>query len=328
MSSNVNLGGLPLNRLNPFYPGQFGVPGTDSETGLRQHSTGTVFYVDPNYPGASDARDGTDPTSPLLTVAAALTKCQDYRGDVVAVMGNGAWQYADTTTDYATGIAEEVEMTVHGVRLVGVFPSSPVGVVWSPASNAGTCITVSAMDCLIEGFAFTEGAFTGTDAIYAEWDGATLWADNLVVRHCVFDDSVDTAIQLEYTWYAQIHDCFFQENDVRGIWVDTAGSGAAYLDIYRNRFQNCAIAMTLHDTDDSMIHDNFVYNQSAVGAGVATNEGLDTTGGTNNLVANNFFSCLLPVPANGDWDDLNSGVATDAWVGNQCQNGQAITTPT
>ncbi|GAG38311.1 unnamed protein product, partial [marine sediment metagenome] len=78
----------PLTRLNPWYPGQIGVEGAWTDTGLRMHSTGTVFYVDPNFPGASDARDGTDPTSPLLTVATAITKCEAYRGDVIAVMGN------------------------------------------------------------------------------------------------------------------------------------------------------------------------------------------------------------------------------------------------
>ena len=43
-SANVRWG-TPLTRLNPWYPGQFGVPGTDSETGLRLDSNGTVFYV-------------------------------------------------------------------------------------------------------------------------------------------------------------------------------------------------------------------------------------------------------------------------------------------
>ncbi|HUX76682.1 MAG TPA: hypothetical protein VMY40_08600, partial [Anaerolineae bacterium] len=112
---------MPLTRLNPFYPGQMGVAGTDTETGLRMNCTGTVFYVDPNYPGVSDARDGTNPTDPLLTVAAALTHCQPYRGDVIAVMANALWVHADHTLGYATPIREEVIVTVPGVSIVGVF---------------------------------------------------------------------------------------------------------------------------------------------------------------------------------------------------------------
>ena len=77
-ATNVNWP-TPLTRLNPWYPGQMGVPGTDNETGLRLNSTGAIFYVDPNYPGVSDLRDGTNPTNPLQTVEAALTKCEAYR---------------------------------------------------------------------------------------------------------------------------------------------------------------------------------------------------------------------------------------------------------
>ena len=106
---------IPLARLNPWYPGQMGVPGTDTETGMRYHCTGTVFYVDPNYPGASDARDGTNPTDPMLTVQAALNKCQGYRGDVVVVMCNNNWVYddiGDATIGYNTIISEQVTMDI------------------------------------------------------------------------------------------------------------------------------------------------------------------------------------------------------------------------
>lgn len=76
----VNADPRPLTRLNPWYPGQMGVPGAWTDTGVRTHPTGTVFYVDPNYPGASDQRDGTDPTDPLATIAAAVSKCEAYPG--------------------------------------------------------------------------------------------------------------------------------------------------------------------------------------------------------------------------------------------------------
>ena len=67
---------IPLTRLTPFYPGQMGVPGTDSDRGLRTNSEGCIFYVDPNHVDPNDNRDGTNPDSPLNTVAAALLKCQ------------------------------------------------------------------------------------------------------------------------------------------------------------------------------------------------------------------------------------------------------------
>jgi hypothetical protein len=84
----------------------------------------------------------------------------------------------------------------------------------------------------------------------------------------------------------------------------------------------------LGGADNNHIHRNSIYNGNAQGGAAATNEGINLTGGGDNQVFDNYFSCLLPVPANGDWDDLNTGAATDAWIGNHCMNGLATTTPT
>jgi len=320
---------VPLQRLTPWYPGVFGVPGTDSERGLRMHSSGVVYWVDPNYPGVLDQRDGTDPDSPLATVAAALLKCQPYRGDTIAVMANNAWQYGTPTDGYALPVAENVIVNVPGVRIVGVSQSSSTGVIWTPATDGGTCITVNALDVTIEGFLFTEGAHTGCNAIAAIWNGLTAWGDNLTVRNCVFDDTIDVAISIDFVWYAHIHDNEFWECDDRGVYVVTPGSGAAFLAIHNNIFHDIATrALDLNNTDNSHVWANSIYNGNAQGGLAATDAGIVTTGGGQNQVYDNYFSCVLPAAAPGDWDDLNSGAATDAWAGNHCMNGLAITTPT
>jgi len=321
---------IPLQRLPPWYPGQMGVPGTDSETGLRTDTHGTVFYVDPNAVGVSDQRDGTNPQDPLQTVAAAITKCQPYHGDVIAVMANNSWQYGNPADGRVTAISEEVTLDVPGVRLVGIS-SAGQGVYWYPASNGGTCITVTALDCTIEGFMFSQGpTYAGCNAISAIWDGLTLFGENLTVRHCVFDDTVDTAIQLEYSWYCDIHDCLFLECDAYGVYTAAAGSGTNYTSIHDNYFENCATAAIalLGGATDNQIYNNRIFNGNAQGAGVATDQGINTTGGGNNTIANNWLSCLLPVPANGDLDDLCTAAATDAWISNWCMNGQQVTNPT
>ena len=323
----------PLTRFPTLWPGQMGVPGTDNNRGERMHCTGEIFYVDPNFPGASDARDGTSPTDPMATVAGALTKVQSQRGDVIVVMMNDYWQYAaggaGVSTDYVTPITEEVTIpyTAAGVRIIGVSNSS-IGVMWQPASNAGTCITVHAIDVIIEGFVFTEGDYAGCNAISCEWDGATLFGENLTVRNCTFDGTVDTAIALEYSWFCDIHNNVFWQNDTAAIYVDPLGSGVAYTLIHDNVFHDCEIAMALQGSDDGQIWNNSIYIASAVAAAASVNDGIQTTGGSGNQVFNNWFSCVLPAVSNGDWDDINTGVATDAWIGNHCLNGLAVTLPT
>ena len=318
----------PLIRFPTLFPGQLGVSGTDNENGLRSHSTGCIFYVDPNYPGVSDARDGTNPDDPLETVAAALTKCQPYRGDVIAVMANNAWQFGKSADGFTIPISEEVIVTVPGIRIVGVAQAGSLGVIWNPVSNGGTCISVHACDVTIEGFCFDEGVFAGCNGILADWDGATMFGDNLTVRHCTFTDTIDTAIALEFAWYCNIHNNQFEQCDAYGIYVDPAGSGIAHCNIDDNIFHNCTVAMALNGADDCRIWKNQIYNANAQSAAVATNEGIDTTNGNRNMIYDNSFSCLLPVPANGDWDDLNTAGATDAWIGNHCMDGLTVTNPT
>lgn len=324
--TNVRLP-LPLTRLNPWYPGQFGVLGTANETGLRQHSTGTVFYVDPNYPGVVDRRDGTDPLAPLATIQAAVDKCEPHRGDVILVMDNNAWQYTNQNEANQIGIVENVVVDVSGISIIGVGPSNSLGVVWSAVAAGDVAITVTGCDVLIEGFAFTDQVIA-CNAIFAEWDGTTAWGDNLTIRNCYFGPNVSKSIQLEYSWYGEIDHCRFDGCDY-GVYVDPAGSGIQGYHIHDNWFtQVITAALALDDSVEADIHDNHLYNATPVGAGASANLFINTSAGRGNLVHSNAMSCLLPVPANGDYDDCNSAAPTDAWINNLCLDGPSITNPT
>ena len=285
------------------------------------------FFVNPNHVQATDlGNTGENPGVPLATVAAAVALCRAYSGDTIYIASNDGWQYGSATQ---LPIRESlvIPATKPGIKLVGVGTGG-LGVYWNPAANLGTCITVRALDVVIENICFTAGTFAGADGIYAEWDGINLFADNLVVNNCQFDNTIDTAIQLEYVWFAKITNCLFAACDAFGIYVDPAGSGAADNIITGNYFQDCDVAMALNGCDRNFIDGNRIYNTSAQGGAAATNEGIDTTNGIGNTVSNNYFSCLLPVPGNGDWDDLNTAAATDAWVANYCLNGMAVSNPT
>lgn len=297
---------------------------------------GTPYFVDPNHPNAADAHTGLNPAAPLRTVGMAATKILPQRGDVIIVGANDAWYYAPggsgVSADYGAVISEEVVIpyTASGVRIVGLSHGT-LGVMWTPASNAGTCITVHAIDAIIEGFVFTEGiSYVGLDAISCEWDQVTMFGENLIVRNCTFDDTVDIAIQLEFSWYCNIYNNVFWECDEYGVYVDAVGSGISYAQIYDNKFHDCgtaAIAL-LGGSDENHIYRNAIFNANAQGGGLATNEGINTTGGVRNMVYDNYLSCLLPVPANGDLNDFCTAAATDAWIGNHCMNGLQVTNPT
>jgi hypothetical protein len=291
-----------------------------------------VIYVNPNHPDANNSNDGTNPDHPLRTVANAMTKVQAYRGDVVAVMANNGWAapigYGNPADGYLLPISENAIIDVPGVRLVGISQSSSTGVVWQPATDGGTCITVTAIDVSIEGFLFTEGAQTGANGISAIWNGITAWGDNVTIRNCMFYDDIDTAISLDYVWYANIHDNVFWQCDAYGIYSVQPGSGLANLIISNNVFHDVhTCAMSLVECDDSFIYNNSIYNANAEAGAACTDEGITTATGESNQVYDNYFSCLLPVGV-GDYNDLNTASATDAWIGNHCLNGLAVTNPT
>jgi len=321
--ANVQMAGLPLTRLNPWYPGQMGVPGTDNETGLRHSPTGTVFYVDPNYPGASDQRDGTNPTDPLLTIAAAITKCQPFRGDVIVVAHNSNWQYAAgglgiAGAQYATGISEEVTLDVDNVRLIGMSYSG-IGVPWNPASNGGTCLTVTAQDCIVEGFIFTEGqVYAGCNGINAIWNSPASLADNLTVRNCMFDDTVTTAILLNFTYDCDIHNNVFRDS---GIGISAINS-ADFAKIHHNLFRDCATnAISAAASAESSIYLNNFYNAAAA-AGAAPADCFIIAGARAH-VARNTMSCAL----GAEYTAANTPGAASAWIHNYLLNGVSTGNP-
>ena len=257
-------------------------------------------------------------------------------------MANGFWEDAPKgVANYPLPVTETVIVNVHGVRIVGVFPSGALGVPWRAVAAGDTILTVNAIDVLVEGFCFMgESAAGGANCngIYGEWAGGAsgLWADCLTVRHCFFDTDIQTAIQLEFSWNTDIHHNTFQHCDIAGIYSDGAPaiSGCHFHD---NWFYEVGAgqtgAISVVNATNCKIDHNQIYNFDAARGVAATNEGINTTGGGQNLVHENVLSCLLPVPAVGDYDDFCSGNAappseTDAWIQNYCLDGPSVTNPT
>jgi hypothetical protein len=294
-----------------------GVPGTDSETGLRLDTNGAIFYVDPNAVGVSDGRDGTDPTEPLQTVATALTYCQAYRNDVIVVAPNSNWEYGNTAVGRATAIAEEVTVSVPGVRIVGLAPAGYYGVYWNPVTDSGVCITIDAMDVLVEGFAFWDpNALTNPVGILIEWD-APPYGDNVTVRHCYFGEGLDIGIRMDFAWNCHIHDNVFVECDDVAIHNLSAAGDPDYLNLHDNLFMDNTLAISLTTTDNAMIYRNHIY-----GTAGGTNNFIDLTGGNSNLVADNWLGCTI-----GQYDVTCSDATSGAWINNHCTNGDTTAPP-
>jgi len=307
------------------YPQKQQVLGFGAETGEQARSFGPagakIFYVDPNNVQAVDwGNPGEHPDVPLATVQAAITLCRDHAGDTIIVGANDDWQYSP---GHKTAIQETVIIphTKGGIRIVGGGPN-PLACNWQVLVNT-VGITVNATDVEIEGFVF-DGAGTG---VLLEWNGTTKYGENAVIKNCVFKDLAG-GIQLEYAWYNAIDGCTF-ENVTKAILSLVGGSGFDFTQIKNSYFVDCGKAIeALGGCEYNEIAFNTFYNDDAQAGNAATNDGVNTTGGSHNTVHNNVFSCVMPAAHAGDWDDFNTGAVTDAWVHNQLTNGIAVTTPT
>lgn len=317
-ASNVPWAPL-LTRFPTLFPPQPGVPGTGHTRGLRLDPSGVVIWVDPNHVDANDQRDGTEPDSPMRTVAAALTKCRPYMNDTVVVAPSSYWMYANTVVGRATPVAEEVTVTVPGVRIMGLWPSGQLGVPWVPVNNNGVCITVHAMDVLVEGFCFWDHAgLTAPVAIKAEWiNTGGLYGENLTVRHCYFDYTIAYAIRLDYTYNVHIHDNRFLANTGAAIQsLDVLGD-PSYAVIHDNLFVNCALAIDLEDVGYCVIYRNAISGNAG-----GTNNFIDLAGGNGNLVFDNWLGCSI-----AQYDVTCSDSTSGAWVNNHCINGDTTAPP-
>jgi len=312
---------IPLERVSPFYPGQMGVPGSSARIGLQTTVGGAVFYVDPNYGSSSDDSDGTDPLAPLESVQAAHDKAS--QGDTIAVMHNNAWQYGNVANGRILPISEEVTITTPGLRIVGINPAGVNGVVWTPKSNSGWCITNLALDTLIEGFLFTsDGVHTTPNAIRSTWILNSAYGDNLTVRNCVFEGAINIAIEMDYSWYVHIYQNRFWSNTY-GLYANPAYAHLNSLDVHDNLFYENDKAMNLVGCSYSYFYRNQIYNHDARMGINATDDGIDLMNGLANLVSDNTFSCLL-----ARMNNFCTAGATDSWVNNHAMDGLVVLNPT
>lgn len=318
-AANVPWGPI-LTRLNPWYPGQPGVPGTDNDTGLRLDSNGIILYVDPNHVDANDQRDGTNPMYPLATVEEALTQCREYRNDTIVVAPNSNWQHSNAAATRRTALAEEVTVNVAGVRIVGLMSSSAIGVPWQPLTTSGVCITVNAMDVLIEGFCFWNDAVTTPIAIMAQWNSGTdLYGDNLTVRNCFFEAGFAYGIQLDYSYHCDIHDNHFEGATVAAIHNLNTNGDPDFSKIHDSEFYNNAVALSLGNGCTGL----FIYDNRIIGTPGGASNFITLAGGTNNVVTNNWLGCSIAQYAN----TCDGGGAGNAWVNNHCIDGDPVAIP-
>ena len=350
-----------------FAAGQEQVWGFDARTGIDSRSYfapgAKIFYVDQNNTLAVDAGNlGENPTVPLATVAAAIVLCRDHQGDTIVVGANDAWQYAPQTyrplpvTESVT-----IPMDKGGIRIVG-SSTNPLGVSWTPAGASEVAITVHAVDVIIEGFCFIP-EFANCIGILCEWGSAASYGENLTVRHCFFESSLDYGIQYDFSWYCYVYQNYFDGINVAAIHNLAVEGDPDYLSVTGNVFDGCAIALDLDGTDNMIVENNKftdcpvgiamngsdectvvdnIFNDPAatVAIDMAASDANAIHGniingdptGTNNFIdatgsADNIVSDNFLACTIAQYDVTCSDATSGAWVNNHCTDGDTVLPP-
>lgn len=310
---------LPQVRLQPWYPGQMGVAGSDVQRGLRWEPTGIVLYVDENHPGAVAVGDGTDPEQPLTTIQTAINNLVAFvtsmnctlEGSVIVVASEAT--IAETVTVPATA-------PTHCMILgAGSSAHQPT---WAAATAAGTALTMLQTGWTIEGFTFETGA-AGT-AVVLNGTGST-GAYKTTIRNCRFDGLWSGLYGVNFVGSphrVRIENCEFLEYGATGVggaaWgicvTDTSDSNPYECHIVNNVFWENDNHVGSVASDRAWNMSTFMGNVFHEGVLNTTALKLDLRGGTRgeNIVTQNVF-CGTYSQAGGYY--ANAG-APGNWVGN------------
>ncbi|HUX76684.1 MAG TPA: hypothetical protein VMY40_08610 [Anaerolineae bacterium] len=315
---------LPQIRMQPWFPGQMGVSGSDVQRGLRWEPQGIVLYVDENHPGASADADGTDPENPLTTIALAIARLTAFATSMATSLEGSVIVVADEAT-----IAESVIIpptapkycTILGAGSTAHHPT------WTAATAAGRALTIRQEGWTIEGITFEVGA-AGTAIRLEEVTIGSYTAYKTTIRDCRFDGLYGGLYGIDFygaPHRVSIKNCVFLEfrrgdNTAYGIIVSNTavGPGSPYQGaVIGCRFQSCENYVgglgAIVGFNMTLFQNNvFVTSHAALIPVVLY---LDLRGGSRgyNIVTGNFFGGVY---TNGGGYFANPATPNSCWIGN------------
>jgi hypothetical protein len=292
---------LPLIKLKAFYPGQWGVLGSDAPLGLRTDTRSTVFYVDSGHARTSDLNDGTDPDNPMTTITAALVRVTTNANDYIIVR-----QITNASETFP------ITITKNRVHLVSTFYRLGHGPEIRPvADTAG--IQLNADNVEIAGFEINGGNSAG--CIQANAAGATWGAD---IHHCRFgwqattpQDGIRMTGAVDKPHWT-IHDNWFNDKISRdGIRIEQNSTRS---EIWNNVFRcptGIGINLVTLCTDIYAVHDN-IFRVAAATQGDAISCNVNSLGC---MFWGNQAMYLGAAPGANPYEDLGANHWGVNWTG-------------
>lgn len=310
---------LPQVRLQPFYPGQVGVYGSDVQRGLRWEPAGIVLYVDENHPGASATADGTDPEHPLTLIQTAVTRLTNFATATADSLEGSVIVVAAESTPQESVIVPATAPKNCMILGGGTGVNCPA---WTAATATGVALTIRQEGWTVDHFLFRAGS--GGTSVKLDWvPGSGYVGYRTTIRNCHFDGlwQGQYGIDLYGAPYdVVISGCWFREyrhgegDSFAIITTDSSNANAYMCKIIGNHFEE-------NENHIGSLGNNKSFNLTTIkdnvfheGVLIAATLILDLRGGSQgkNIVVGNYFC--------GDYSNTggyyaNAG-APGNWVGN------------
>lgn len=321
----------PVIRQPAFYPGQFGVRGSDVERGLRWQSAGFTLYVNNLHPNRSNGNDGTNPDAPLTTIAQAFTNLATWHaryGAVGSMNGTNSYIIVSPGTYAESLTIATTTMPDYGV-LMGAG-NGRYAVIWD--DNEDDCLTISAYGWRIANFHFRP--YNGAAGIKLTRP-AGAGAEGTVIENCFFDGQWSgTGFGVEFNGApanCTIQNCRFAEFAETGACITITSTATAepyQTHIIGNTFQESSEYITRDGGggyDQSVIKDNVftaatadaAFPAGAAGTIEFINLGQDLAG-RNTITGNHLGGAYTNAAGYRD-------KASDEWWGNYANVATILT---
>jgi len=305
---------LPLIRLQPWYPGQMGVDGSDTPRGLRSQSSGIVLFVDNGHPNANTVNDGTDPENPVSTIAAAMARLVVWHA-LTSTPAEGSTIVISPGT-YTDNITIANATYPEDCTIIGAS-SNKFGVIWNPAS--GDALTIDQGGWVVDGIHFQPAADGA--GVKLTWDAGS-GGEDAVIQNCFFDGLWGTGLYgIEFEGApanVTIQNCRFAEFDTAQtaiVVTDTSTASVYQAHILGNTFQECVEYIDVVGAigfNACVIAGNYFCRATGDLGATTTYINLGTGSLGYNLVTGNSFD--------GDYSNTGGYTAEshtlDNWVGN------------
>ena len=238
-------------RAKPFYPGQWGVWGSDNGLGLRTVPEGITYYVHSENPNANDQHSGTDPEYPMSTVLAAYNRTVSGQNDTVVVIGQATAYNQAATLVWANSYTHFVGVSapLHGVgqrvRLVG-----------TAAVDISPVLQITGSGCIFQNVQINNEHDAASDSGAVELTGDRCYFENVFFAGMVSGAAAARAgsFSLKLTG---AHENLF-ENCTIG--VDTVVRAAANAELIhevgssKNTYENCNFYSASETDGKFMVH--------------------------------------------------------------------------